>query len=175
MAKLATSHGHSLWFTPGGRAREHLCKMIEELSARYQSPAFPPHITLLGGVKTDREAVIKEASAIAQVIEPFEINCEQISWEDAYFRCLYLQVTRTRALLDAHALASRQFGLPSAEEFRPHLSLLYAELANEEKAKISAQIGGNFARGFHIDHLDVYSTNGPPADWYCIQTLQLMT
>ena len=70
----------------------------------------------------------------------------------------------------AHALGRRRLGVSRDHVFRPHLSLLYAERDTREKEKILDRIGHRFEHSFVAERVALYRVDGPPPDWYCVES-----
>lgn len=164
--------GYSLWLTPTGPVQNRLSALIEDLSRRHHTPPFPPHVTLLGGISTPRGEPLAAARQLAETIAPFELTFAGIAWRDIYFQCLFIDVEPSPELLTAGTAARHQLGM-SEKPFHPHLSLLYGQLALHEKQALKHELDHRYPRGFRVDHIDVYSTEGRPAHWHFIASVPL--
>jgi 2'-5' RNA ligase len=158
----------SLWLMPPNDMSRRLKRFILGLSKRFASPAFEPHVTLLGRLEGTETELRSNASILASRLKPVLIQLEEVGYLDEYFRCLFIRVAQSRSLLDAYQTAVDIFGADKQSRFMPHLSLVYADLNNDVKLRIIQDIGTSFQDRFQVRSLHLYSTTGSPERWYCI-------
>jgi hypothetical protein len=165
--------GFSLWLMPEGAPRERLAGWIDRLADRHRSERFPPHVTLLAGVRGPRHDVLSRAAAAAARLAPLDLRLGGIDGRDEHFRCLFARVTPSGPLLAAHEAAAHAFASEREPAYLPHLSLLYGVLPAEEKQRLAREIGGEVDLRFQVRRLHVWSTEGPVAEWYEVGGLAL--
>lgn len=159
----------SLWLLLSREKQERFQALIARLSARLGTPAFEPHITLLGGLTGMEEDLRRRTHALATAIEAFEVRLVKATWRDEYYRCLFVEVARSRALQAAHEAARQQFDRRLDAGFYPHLSLVYGDLDEKKKAEILDDIGRSFDESIRIEDLALYETSGLPPAWRCVE------
>ena len=164
---------YSLFLMPHGGLAQELERLIAKLARQYDAPIFEPHITLLGGLSGRQSELTTQTQALACELKPFEITLTDAAYLDEYFRCLFIDVAPSEEITAAHALAKQLFGGSVDRVFRPHLSLLYANLEAQRKEKILDHIGRRFERSFLAERVALYCIEGPPPDWYCVKGLPL--
>uniref|UniRef100_A0A6T0TWD5 2',3'-cyclic-nucleotide 3'-phosphodiesterase n=1 Tax=Alexandrium monilatum TaxID=311494 RepID=A0A6T0TWD5_9DINO len=152
-ANAAAPHAYSLWLCPpeGSELSDRLAGLIKVLAERFKGPKFAPHVTLLGNApKGDEEAVREAAQQLASAIEPFDVTVPagKAAYENTWNQNLLLFVEQNPGLLGANALARERLqGAPAGESSfappsrRPHLSLMYGEHSEEERAEAAAFVG----------------------------------
>lgn len=171
---MTSASRFTLWFILPGDARTRYRALIMRLSAQFGTPAFEPHITLLGGLTGDEEALRRRTRELAAAIGPFEARLLEAKWLDEYYRCLFVEVALSRALLDAHEAARKVFDQRLEGGFYPHLSLVYGDLKAPEKEAIVEEIGGYFDESVRIEELALYDTGGgTPPTWRCVERRRL--
>jgi 2'-5' RNA ligase len=158
----------SLWLMPRGQSAVQLQALIEKLSRAYSTPAFQPHVTLIGGINLSERVAIRKTDEVAARVKPFRIRLSEVTYLDEYFRCVFIKARRTRSLLNAYHIARAVFGTGNHEEYMPHLSLIYADLSNEQRQNIIGNIGCNVEILFIAKEIFLYSTAGRPKNWYCV-------
>ncbi len=163
----------SLWLPLPREAHERFQALIARLSARLGTPAFEPHITLLGGLTGAEEDLRQRTRALACAIKSFEVRLLEVAWLDDYYRCLFVEVAASRTLHAAREAAGRQFDRHLDTGFYPHLSLVYGELEEKEKEQILDDIGRSFDESVRIENLALYDTSGPPPVWRCVERRRL--
>jgi 2'-5' RNA ligase len=164
---------YSLWLMPAGGVREWLVRTLRELSVQYGAPAFPPHVTLLGGITEARGGVLRRTASLAALLRPFIVQLGEIDCLDQYFRSLFARAAPTPPLLKAHQLACQVFGHRREPLFMPHLSLLYGDFSQSQKDKTIDAMGQRLDLQFKVQNLFLYSTRGEPSRWRQVARLGL--
>jgi hypothetical protein len=158
--------GVSLWLMPEGEPRARLAELVDRLAARFSTPAFAPHLTLLSAIHgASPEDVLAQARVLASGLRPFRVSLAGVEGRDEYFRCLFARATADAPLLAAHAAAARAFGRPADPAFLPHLSLVYGALAEGEKRQLALELAAALVPSFDADRLYVWRTQGPVSAW----------
>eukprot|EP00526_Cylindrotheca_closterium_P029318 CAMPEP_0113639032 /NCGR_PEP_ID=MMETSP0017_2-20120614/20464_1 /TAXON_ID=2856 /ORGANISM="Cylindrotheca closterium" /LENGTH=255 /DNA_ID=CAMNT_0000550201 /DNA_START=550 /DNA_END=1317 /DNA_ORIENTATION=- /assembly_acc=CAM_ASM_000147 len=145
---------------------------------------FIPHITLVAALElTAEEIVEKVRNEIAPKIPPYAFEAEKVSFKNAYFQSVFVKLHADRPdsmIKQANELAKQVFPERQSDPaYMPHLSVVYGNLPKEEKQeKIvpklqeklkSAPAGARIP----IDSIQVWSTEGPVEEWFCIETIPL--
>lgn len=165
---------YSLWLMPPLGERSRFATIIQNLSRRFQTFHFEPHITLSAPKDTTESEVLKRAREIASRLAPVPIRLENVGYTDAYFRCLFFQAEKSRALLDAHHVAATHLNGEHEPNFIPHLSLLYAEnIEPTEKEEIAQAFRRELPITFLADCVCLAIIDGPPDRWHISDPLSL--
>lgn len=154
----------SLWLMPDGEAFIRLAEEIDALAQRYKTPAFEPHVTLLGSVRRNSGDIVGDVRSLARQLRPMSIRIEHIESYEQYFRCLYLSVAKSRRIQEARRRACALFDRD--EPYRPHLSLMYGEIGKDVIRTLKREIGAGF-RGmrFMVRQIGLYKTQGAVESW----------
>jgi 2'-5' RNA ligase len=114
--------------------------LIKELAQRYDAPGFEPHVTLAGGEMSEERA--REILRNLSVRQPIELEITGIKHSEKYTKTLFVQfrsVPQIEALgAEIHKAAGSDYKL------NPHLSLLYKEMPDDEKAQAAREISFPF-------------------------------
>ena len=110
-----------------------------ELAAQHDAPIFRPHVTLLGGIHATPAIAIHSAQRLAHNLCCFSLTPRGIAHSRAYFRCLFIDLVLSHALLVARRQACRLFKLRHAN-YRPHISLLYGKLSQPQRQRLAAAL-----------------------------------
>jgi len=156
---------YSLWLMPKGNVRRRLAEAILDLSGKYSTPAFEPHVTLAGSIVGPAKEVASRTKDLARRIPPFTVRLARADGLDEYFRCLFVRVAQTHPIMSANEAAREIFRLPKQPAFMPHLSLLYGSLPSQEKVTIIASLGRQFELEFKATSLHLYLIKREPAAW----------
>jgi len=155
------AQGVSLWLVPDGPEAQATAALIGELSARFGTPTFAPHVTLLGGLAVDPETAVTTAGDLAAGLTDLSVRFEGLEHSGDYFRALV--VRRAQA-----AFPSEPVG-----PFVPHLSLLYGAVPVETRRHLAAEVRESAPAAIVMRHLDVVATEGAVAQWRRLARLPL--
>jgi 2'-5' RNA ligase len=160
----------SLWIIPPEPACGVFSEVVTQLSDRFSSPRFIPHVTLLGEVLSTRKDVLTKTTELAGRVSPLRITIDSIATSRDHFRCIYASGHKTAELTALHALAERTFPQKHRWPFEPHLSLMYGEIPAEVQATVVAEIGTRMNLEFVAENLCVVTTSDdlPPEEWQVV-------
>lgn len=164
---------YSLWLMPTGQTRDYLQKLILELSRKYSTPRFEPHVTLSGEIQAPITELRANTVKIATLMEPLEIRLRKVAYLNQYFRCIFIQAEKTKALMRAHKIACTALAQDSDDDYMPHLSLMYGDLSRSMKQGVIQELGKEVAVDFGIKDLHLYYTGGQPKEWYPVFSVRL--
>ena len=156
---------YSLWLMPKGEVGRRLAEAILDLSGKYSTPAFEPHVTLAGGIVGPAREVESKIKDLTGRIPPFTVRLTTVAGLEEYFRCLFIRVAQTRPIMSANEAAREIFRLPKRPAFMPHLSLLYGSLPPKEKESVIASRGREFELEFKAATLHLYLIKREPEAW----------
>jgi 2'-5' RNA ligase len=133
-----------------------LTQVIQSLAQTFDAPVFQPHVTLLGGVEQENTEFLDKLSSLT----PFTVNAKGIKSTGAFFQSLYLPIIKNKEMLAARRLAKKAFGVTSNAKFEPHLTLLYANLPEDQKLAAAASIIPNPPTELTFSRLALIKTTG---------------
>lgn len=158
--------GVSLWLVPEGDAHDRLQALIGRLAARFGTPSFPPHVTVLPGIEGRSEGdVLDSTCALGATLRPFPVRLHGLQGRGEPFLCLFARAAADEPLLSAHREAAQAFGRAPDPAFLPHLSLVYGTLALGVKESLVAELATEAALSFEAGALHVWRTEGPVGGW----------
>ena len=158
---------YALWLVPGGEIYNELSTLITRLAKSHGAPVFEPHVTLLSSIKSDDEdELLRLTHLFASRVEPFEVKLAKTRFMDEYYRCLFLKAEPTEGLIRANIEAKLVMTeLIEAQEFYPHLSLLYGEFFPMVKEAIIKDIGSRMEISFETNKVKLVRVTGGPREW----------
>lgn len=169
---MTTTQKYSLWLMPHGDLYELLRDLIESLAQRFDAPVFEPHVTLLGGIRSDNEQkLIETCAAIAGKTPPFVLNLTQTDMTSEYYRSLFVRIREQGELTELYRRAVEN--LEGRTEFMPHISLLYADLGRDEKADLIREIGKYWNETMTAQQMKLYDTTGQVRQWREVAVFEL--
>jgi hypothetical protein len=163
---------HSLWLMPAPADEAMLAGIIGELSGRFGTPLFAPHLTLQGGTETTPELLRQAITAATGAVEAFAEPVSAVEGSDAYFRSFYARFAVSPAL----AKLKQSLDPDGFASFMPHVSLLYGEVEAGAKAAAIAEINARLARrAIRFDRVGIVTSGQdvPIADWRVVASVAL--
>jgi 2'-5' RNA ligase len=152
---------------PDGPARASLAKLIGRLSEEQGTFSFPPHVTLLGSIPRNISGALRTTRRLARGIAPFELRVDAVTTGDDYFRCVFLRVAATPALLAAHRRSRDAFSVGPPRRFFPHLSLIYADLDPPARRRLAREIRIE-PFSFRVSRVHLWLTHGGVPEWRAV-------
>ena len=106
------------------------------MARQYNAPVFPPHVTVYAEIieeVPDPAATRAALEGVVAGIPPFTLKVTKIGTSNAFTKTLFIEFA-DHDELSALSQRLREMGtLRSEYDLHPHLSLLYANLSEEEK------------------------------------------
>lgn len=163
---------HSLWLMPTPADEAMLASIVGELSSRFSTPLFAPHLTLQGDTETTPAALERAITAAASSVAAFAEPVSIVEGSDAYFRSFYARFAVSAAL----AKLKRALDPEGFANFMPHVSLLYGPVETAAKAAAIAEINARLAgRAIRFDRIGIVTSGQdvPIADWRVVASVAL--
>ncbi len=160
---------HSIWLMPEAADAARLATIVADLSGRFDTPVFTPHLTIAGD--TDRSVTVL-ATAIADAareVAAFSEIVSGIETSAAFFRSFYARFAVSAPL----AALKQRLDADASEPFMPHVSLLYGPVAAGPKTEAAAQVSAALTgQPIRFDRLCVVTSGQdvPIADWRIVET-----
>lgn len=116
----------SIWLIPQKDQEVGLRKIIDNLSSRYDSFSFIPHITIYHVNEAQNlSEILTLAEKISQNAKVFAVNLEKVSYSDMFTKTLYAQYEISPDLQSIYEDFKKELSDQSPYEINPHLSLIY--------------------------------------------------
>jgi 2'-5' RNA ligase len=164
---------YHLWIAPEGKLGDMLQSTIEDLAHRNGGPLFSPHITLLTYLEGPEVELVSRTEQVASTQTPFELSLEKAEVSDTFFQCIYLRVAESAPLLDFRRKVARTFQRPE-KPYMPHLSLLYGDLAKEQRDEVASNLPSSLLLQISISSVQlIKATSLKPSDWSCVAQFPL--
>ena len=162
--------GHfALWLMPSGTAHARLAQLITALAREWSGHRFDPHVTLLGGITGETAKIVGQCEQLAASLRPFEIHLTEPGALDDYYRCLFLRVAHSPALIKTNAQARDIFHHHVDPAYLPHVSLLYGNHSVEVKRRIIALRVREIDLSFSVESLFLIDLAGEPQEWTIVR------
>ena len=163
---------HSIWLMPAAEDASLLAGFVADLSGRFRTPLFTPHLTVAGD--TDRPVTVL-AAAIADAardVGAFSETVAAIETSEAFFRSFYARF----AVIPPLAALKQRLDGQASEAFMPHVSLLYGPVEAGPKADAAAEVARTLTgRSIRFDRLCVVTSGQdvPIEEWRVVESAAL--
>ncbi|MFK7814786.1 MAG: 2'-5' RNA ligase family protein [Gammaproteobacteria bacterium] len=164
---------YSLWLRPDQAQINKITKIISELSHRFNSMPFPPHISLLTSISADTTIITKACENIIAHHSVFNIILEQIGYTENYYRNLYILAKLDQPLINIYKAAKHQLNHKTQETFMPHISLHYGKLNGKKQQSLKEKHDEHCPKIFSCRRLDLYCTTNKESEWYLVDSFNL--
>ncbi|XP_010439789.1 PREDICTED: cyclic phosphodiesterase-like [Camelina sativa] len=125
---------YSLWALPDEESEPRFRKLMEALRSEFTGASFEPHVTVAVATLTAEEAK-KMFESACDGLKAYTATVDRVSTGTFFFQCVYLLLKSTPEVMEAGEHCKKHFNSSTATPYMPHLSLLYADLTEEEKKK----------------------------------------
>ncbi|KAI8868571.1 hypothetical protein GQ42DRAFT_164029 [Ramicandelaber brevisporus] len=188
---------YSLWLSPvtSDPAHAAIQGIISSNSARLDTPAFGPHLTLLGSFPLEPDTMLALTNQLASELRAgghngIYIHPADVATGSKFYQSVMFQVdgaaqsgvNGAAKLVDVHAAACRVFGrlVPSEDGtsqvpcfFYPHVSLIYSDSTQAERSAYRQSIlddiaaaGRSVSDHSYIAHsIKIVRTDLHPSQW----------
>lgn len=164
-----TSEGYSLWLMPDEGQVETLTRAMESLAATYKSPAFKPHITLLGGINHEHKEKVFDSFTLPKL----HVELGNLETEDTFFKSFYLPVSKSKELSAARRSARKAFEVSIQETYNPHMSILYGNFDPNKKLEMIRSFTVILPKQLNLTKLALINTNGTANEFQIIKVKDL--
>ncbi len=154
---------YSIWLVPCKEDEAHLSEVIQDLAEEYDAPQFRPHCTLYSPV-TD----IFGAESILESMElnPIAVTKTRISHSDSLWKSIFIELEKSPELSTLQQQVKSQLFHPNPNSFKPHISLIYKKMPEEEKESIIRKL--NLKETYLMDKIELVKTGDKVENWKSI-------
>lgn len=149
-----------------------LSGLVGDLSGRFGTPLFAPHLTLQGDTGMPPAALAQAIAAAAETVSAFSEPVACVEGSEAFFRSFYARFAVSQPL----ANLKRALDPEGFDSFMPHVSLLYGPVEAAAKAAAIAEVHARLAgRAIHFDRIGIVTSGQdiPIAEWRVVSQTRL--
>jgi 2'-5' RNA ligase len=127
------------WLIPSEPAGSYFQVIINDLARRYYAPVFEPHVTIhVGADRADAaEKALADAWRECNLIKLTRLGIDQ---SGEFIKTLFVQFTMSAELRKINDIIRQAANNSSHYQLKPHLSLLYKNLAAATRRELAASI-----------------------------------
>ena len=127
------------WLIPSEPAHSFFQRIINDLARRYDAPVFEPHVTIHVGADRDDAAknALRDVTRECKLIGLTPLGIDQ---SDEFIKTLFVQFAPSAELRQINVGIREAANNSLQYELKPHLSLLYKNLAAATRRELAASI-----------------------------------
>jgi 2'-5' RNA ligase len=167
---------HSIWLMPAGEDARRLSGLVDTLAARFGTPKFEPHLTLVEDMARAAAELAPLVDRVAAGVERFAAPIETVETSALFFRSVYMRFKAEGALLGLKKRAIAQITPSPLEAFMPHISLAYGVAEGTDKCEMQQRLAETLAgEPIRFTHVSVVSSGKeiPIGDWRVLHSAEL--
>lgn len=142
---------YSIWLEPQGDLQNRLSTIIKQLSQRFDSEEFSPHVTLLGSLEGDEIDITRKTKDLSTLLKPYIIELTgEVVCEEVWSRAMIVLAKQTPQVLQANEIARKVFNIQIQDPYVPHLSLMYTKSKSvdiEIRKNVADEFDPNLLKG----------------------------
>ena len=162
---------YSIWLMPDGKCANSVSKIINDISKKYNTPVFKPHVTLIGDC--EKEKCYKIYSILKKKkIQPIKVILKDFGYKNFFFQCLYINVIKSYQLCKTRDFLIKNLKINSKKIYEPHMSIVYSNLKINEKKKIIKKLK-TFKDYFIADKLFLAVNDYDNLNWKVIKKIRI--
>jgi 2'-5' RNA ligase len=156
----------SAWLRPSDAQCGYLTRVIRILGHNNGAPTFPPHVTIVGEVGIPADQAAERLRAAAATEHRLDVVARSAGDTNAFHRCVFLVCDKEPALMALNAVLRESLEDKSDDDYLPHLSLIYGDLASELREQIVAELAVPLPLTLELTQLSLVNTSGnDPRGW----------
>ncbi len=160
-----------IWLLPKNEDSKYLSDIIDNLSRKFNSPKFSPHVTVFGYVNF-KLPVIRDAikKSIAE-LEPFTVIRSDLKYSNNFWKTIYFELRPNSFLSRIYKMLNNSLGENESFTFSPHFSLIYKNMNDSQKQQLISEI--ILKRNFIIDKIAIMKFSNNVDEWKIIETYSI--
>jgi len=162
---------YAIWLLFEKNDEKYIAKIISEISKQYESPIFIPHITAYGLIDVKFEIIDKVILDSIKNTKSFNIEKNSISFSGDFWKTLFIDFNSNSSMLKINKNLVKHLSSFTRYEFKPHTSLIYKEMNQEEKQKLVNKI--DIKNNFKITRIGILEFSESIKEWKIIQEYSL--
>ena len=156
----------SIWLCPDYNNELYLQNVINCLSDIHNSPRFPPHCTLVSGIKSNKHELENIIDNSIDNIGPIIVKSKKISYTNILWKTVFIELVVSKDLKSLQNSIYTEIKSNIDYKFDPHISLIYKLMPNDIKKEIINSL--HLKNSFKMDKIVAVKTGQNILDWKII-------
>tara|TARA_B110001454_G_C12693413_1_gene423249 strand:- start:1060 stop:1554 length:495 start_codon:yes stop_codon:yes gene_type:complete len=160
-----------IWLTFEKNDEDYLEKIISNLSKKYNSNLFQPHITIWGLTNVELDKISKICKNISIEIKSFNVEFLNILYSDNFWKTLFLNLKTNKNMTKIYKNLENEFEKNGNHIFEPHISLIYKNMQEKDKKEIIENI--KIKDQFKISNISILKYSDKIENWKIVKKISL--
>lgn len=130
----------SFWLIPSQKDRAFFQEIIDTLAQEYDAPIFTPHVTIYSGEYAVDESPVELIEKATHKVQSFSLRVDKLLYTDEFTKALFVQFHQNAILSKISETIHTSSRTPSDFALNPHLSLIYKQMSEETKKKLTTSL-----------------------------------
>jgi 2'-5' RNA ligase len=162
---------YAIWFLFEKNDEKYISEIIAKLAKQYNSPIFTPHVTAYGLINAEFELINETILDTIYNIKSLNITKKSIAFSNDFWKTLFIDFNLNLDMLKIQKHLAKNLSKYSKYEFKPHASLIYKKMQQEEKEKLSNNI--KIKNDFNISGIGIQKFSKCIKEWKIVQRYHL--
>ena len=158
---------YAIWLVFEKNDTFYFSNIIKELSTQYNSQVFEPHITAYGLIDVDLDELDKIVADSIQGEKQFVVEKSKVLYSDDFWKTLFVEFKPNIQFERISKKLTKSLELFSKYEFKPHVSLIYKKMNQDEQKKLSSSM--NIKEHFKITGMLIQQFNEDIEKWKIVR------
>ena len=155
------------WLTFQKNDEDFLQDIINELSKKYNSVSFEPHITACRLVNIELDKISRICENISARFKPFNVEFLNISYSDDLWKTLFVNLKTSTIMNEIYDNLRNELQNIEKYVFEPHISLIYKNMSTSDKKEISKNL--KLKKQFRIDSISILHYSNKIENWEIVE------
>ena len=163
---------YAIWFVFEKNDAEYFSNIINDLSRKYNSQPFKPHITAYGLVDIDLDKLDKIVANSTQEEKKFVLEKSNVSYSDIFWKTLFVEFKPNAQIKRINKKLTDSLESFSKYEFISHTSLIYKKMNPEEQKKLASSI--DVKKYFKVNGMAIQQFHEDLEKWKIVRNYELI-
>ena len=163
---------YAIWFVFEKNDAEYLSNIINELSSKYDSQPFKPHITAYGLVDIELDKLDKIVANSIQDEKQFVLEKSNVSYSDVFWKTLFVEFQPNEQINRINKKLTDSLESFSKYEFIPHASLIYKKMDFEEQKKLARSV--DIKKHFKVNGMAIQQFHKDLEKWKIVRNYEFI-
>lgn len=153
----------AIWLLPTKNDTKYLSSIITNLSRKFNSPTFLPHITIYGLVDAPLSIIEDAITTAISNLSSFTVKKSEINYSDNIWKTIFINIVPNQELKSINEKLAQKLDQYTNYEFLPHISLMYKKIARSEKVKVIDNL--HIKNEFLMDRIAIQQYSDNVHEW----------
>ena len=157
----------AIWLTFQKNDEDFLQQIINDLSKKYNSISFKPHITGYGLITMELDKISIICKNISSRFQPFSVEFLNILYSNDLWKTLFVNLKTSIIINEIHNNLKNEFQKIETDVLDPHISLIYKNMPSNYKKEIIKNL--KLKKQFKINSISILNYSNKIENWKIVE------